>query len=154
MNYLKSFFLLSFIILGTVVSQAQIRHTFHETYNLKEIQSVSLDLEGDVKYLSWKGTSLMIEVTIQLENANKGTLNYLVKEKKRYDLKSNSTNATLSVESLHKDRKAVMTRDGTCDEYVGITVYYPDEFEVEGENTLKRTDKKAEEPAATTTGAE
>ncbi len=121
----------------------QIRHTFHNTYELEEIESIQLDVVGEVKFIKWKGTSLMTETIIELGNATKGILRHLL-NKQRYELTDNSDGTTLTIESVTKERKAVITQHGSCDEYVGITIYVPKDFEVMNDNLIVRMDKDAE----------
>ena len=123
--------------------QAQIKHTFHNTYELEEIETIELEVIGDVEFVKWKGTSLMTETIIELGNATKGILRHLL-NKQRYDLADASEGTMLRIESVTKERKAVITRSGTCDEHVGIIIYVPKDFEVRSNNLLVRVEKTME----------
>ncbi len=135
--------------------QAQLRETFHNVYMLDEIETVEIDVTGDVQFLKWDGKTLMVETIVELGNANKGMMRYLIQKKKRYDLKSQSSNKTLTVESTMKERQALITQNGSCDEYVGVIFYVPQDYNIVNDNLLEKGEEEEAEPAAeATTGDE
>lgn len=139
-KYIIPFFLFVFFSLSL---QAQIKHTFHNTYELEEIETIELEVVGEIEFVKWKGTSLMTETIIELGNATKGILRHLL-NKQRYDLTDASEGTMLRIESVTKERKAVITRSGTCDEHVGVIIYVPKDFEVRNDNLLVRVEKNME----------
>lgn len=143
MNKLKCI-IPSFLFLFIALSlQGQIRHTFHNTYELEEIETIELEVVGNVEFIKWKGTSLMAETVIELGNATKGILRHLL-NKQRYELADNSDGTTLHIESVMKERKAVITQQGSCDEQVDVIIYVPKNFEVRGNNLIVRVEKNLE----------
>ncbi len=147
MNALKNTIALVIFILLGFSSQAQLRETFHEVYDLNDIESIEVNLDGDISFLKWKGTTLMAETIVELGNATKGVLRYLIK-KQRYEITSDSDGSTLKLESFDKERKAVVTRDGACDEYIGVIIYVPEDYEVVSDNLIVKS--TAESDSATT----
>ena len=123
--------------------QAQIKHTFHNTYELEEIETIELEVVGEVEFVKWKGTSFMAETVIELGNATKGILRHLM-NKQRYDLTDASEGTMLRIESVTKERKTVITQIGTCEEHVGVIIYVPKDFEVRNNNLLVRVEKTLE----------
>ncbi len=131
-----------FLLIG-VSSQAQLRETFHDVYDLEEIESIELELKGDVKFLKWKGTNLMMETIVELGNATKGIFRHLIK-KQRYELTAESNGSTLKVASFDQDRKAVITQDGSCDESVEVIVYVPEDYMVKSDNLIVKGDEEVD----------
>lgn len=143
MNILKAIITISILSIG-IVASAQIKQTIHNTYKVKKINSVELDILGDIQFKKWDGTYLMTETQISLSNVSKGMLQHLIK-KKRYELSSSYEETTLKIESVAKERKQIITRQGECKEKVTIIIYVPKYFDVQGENTLVRTGDFSEE---------
>ncbi len=132
-----------FMLFAAFTAQGQVTKTFHETYSLEDISSVELDVAGEVTLLRWHGTTLMAETNIRLENATTSILRHLSTKKKRYDLQSEVAGEQLIVSSVDKERKTIMTQSGTCDEYVNITIYVPEEFKIESKTRLVRVEESS-----------
>jgi len=75
-----------------------------------------------------------------LGNATKGILRHLI-NKQRYDLEDNTDGTTLSIMSVTKERKAVITQNGSCDEKVSVVIYVPNDFDIKNDNLLVRNEK-------------
>ncbi len=132
---------------------AQLRETFHDVYDLEEIETVELKVKGDVKFLKWKGTNLMMETIVELGNATRGILRYLIK-KQRYELVSDSDGSRLTVASFDQERKAVITQDGSCDEYIGVIIYIPEDYEVHSDSLIVKSGVSLNEEEPVVTGDE
>ncbi len=122
----------------TLVSlNAQVIQQFHESYEINEVTDIKVDIEGEVEYVKWKGRALMVESYIRLENGSSAIMRHFLK-KGRYNIISDESETRLVVESEFKNRQAIVTPNGTCDEIVQIKVFYPDIFKHDGSGNFHR----------------
>lgn len=138
MNRLRTFLsILVFCVIGFSTS-AQVKQTLHKTYEVKKINTIELDVAGNVEFKKWNGTSLMVKTQISLGNATERMLQHLIR-KKRYNLEVTTDDKVLTLTSIVKERKQIITQMGECREDVDILIYVPKNFEVSSTTTLSRT---------------
>lgn len=121
-------------------SYAQLEKIVHQTFEVGENQSISLDLVGEVSVVPWAGNNVMVETHIQLYDASPSILRHFLEKEKRYSIEMTSTNSELTLFSFDKERKDIRTKQGVCTEIVKVKVFIPEEFEKQNDSTLVKTD--------------
>ncbi len=105
MKPLKAYITVALLIGAFAIAVGQqVEKTLVKSFNLQGLQSVQLDLKGEVDVQEWDNDILRIQMTIGLENGNETQLKALIKAH-RYYLKSKieSDEFIVFAPALHKE---------------------------------------------------
>ena len=124
--------LLSCIFIFT--ANAQKGKTFFNTFEVAEINTVQLQIPDDIIVEKWVNkTSILIETNVSLTNVSDPVYKHHMKSG-RYDLTELDDEGTELIIAPKRPNRPVI--DGV--EYITVTVYIPEEFELVNEKTLVR----------------
>ncbi len=87
MNSLKAFLTIFTLIFAITIATSQSEKTLVKSFNLKGMQEVVLDLDGDVEVREWKNSIMRVQLTVMIEKGNDALLKSLVRTG-RYNLYS------------------------------------------------------------------
>ena len=87
MKSLKAFLTVFTLIFAITIATSQSEKTLVKSFNLKGMQVVELDVDGDVEVIEWDNTIMRIQLTIMIDRGNESTLKSLVRAG-RYNLYS------------------------------------------------------------------
>ena len=87
MNSLKAFLTIFTLIFAITIATSQSEKTLVKSFNLKGMQVVVLDLDGEVEVREWDNTFMRVQLTIVIEKGNDSMLKNLVRSG-RYNLYS------------------------------------------------------------------
>ena len=87
MNSLKAFLTIFTLIFAITIATSQSEKTLVKSFNLKGMQVVVLDLDGEVEVREWKNSIMRVQLTIMIERGNDSMLKSLVRAG-RYNLYS------------------------------------------------------------------
>lgn len=119
-------------MLSSVVMLAQFSKTVHNSFEADEVNTISLDLAGEVSVEEWAGNTVLVETQIRLYNASKGIFNHFVETEGRYDVLAEVSEGHLNIYSKDKVRKVVQTKNGQTTEEILVRVLIPKKFSGEG----------------------
>ena len=126
----------------------------YQVFNVDSAKTVSLDITGIYEIHTWAGSSILVENNIQIWDASREILSYLIKDG-RYDLTMDSTSGPTPVEmeifTKNKERKPIKRPDGKkCLELAVAKIFIPDTFIVSEDRKLLT--RKKEEALEESTG--
>lgn len=111
----------------------------HQTFDVTGIDEIHLDIYGEVELVSWSGSKIMSETTVELAGAPKHVLEFFVKEKKRYDIEEILGADFYVLQSVEKEHREISYKGVTCEEKVRVRLFIPEDFEIlEGGTVLRR----------------
>lgn len=123
-------------------AQAQLEKVMHQTFEVGNMEGISLDLVGEYDIEKWAGNTIMTETKVELYEASPAILNHFVSKDKRYEILADTLNNQLVLSSLDKERKPIRTKTQECPEIVHVRVFVPDTFEMTGDSTQTLVRKK------------
>lgn len=129
--------------------QAQMEKTLYQVVEVDSAQTVSLDIVGIYEIHSWAGSSILVESNIQIWDASREILGYLIKSG-RYDIAIDSaagpTPKEVKIFTKNRERKPIKRLDGQkCLEIATTKLFIPDTFIIsEDKKSLIRREKPAE----------
>ena len=127
MNQLAKSLLLAFFLLP-LLSSAQNRKVFHETFEIDSVKVIYFDILDSLIVEHWAGDVVLSETKIRVLNASRGILNHLV-ENGRYSVETKLTQDTFSMVSTNRERQQMNTPDGRImAEEVFIRVFIPEDY--------------------------
>lgn len=129
-------FLFSFLFLFNLC-HAQLEESIHQSFEIDEINSISINLKGDVAIQTWAGNTILTETKVKLYDASPGILNHFVKLG-RYEIEAKPTSSNIYLTSKDIIRRPIRTKKGECYEEVKVQVFLPDDFVGETETVWKR----------------
>lgn len=135
-------FSLSFFIFST--AQAQLEKVMHQTFEVGEVETISLDLVGEYDVEEWAGNTIMTETKVQLYEASPAILNHFVTKAKRYEISADTLDRNLLLASMDKERKPIRTKTQECYELVKLKIFVPDTFEMTGDSVRTLVKKKVD----------
>ena len=129
---LRSWIVLSFLLLFAFGVVAQMERTMYQVFEIDSAQIVRFEITGEYSVEEWAGNSILVETTVQLWDANKEILGHFIKEG-RYDLVADSTTdphpRDVRIYTKFIDRKPLKRRDGQkCLEIAVTKIFVPDTF--------------------------
>ncbi len=139
--------LLLLILLSGKV-HAQMERTMYQVFDVDSAKTVDLDIVGIYEIHTWAGSSILIESNIQIWDASREILNFLIKDG-RYNVAMDSsagpTPAEMKVFTKYKQRKPIKRQDGqACLEIATTKIFIPDTFIIsEDKKRLTRKEKPA-----------
>jgi len=141
MKTIKAFLTIFTLIFAITIATSQAEKTLVKSFNLKGMQVVELDLDGEVEVIEWKNSIMRVQLNIVLEMGNESTLKSLVRSG-RYNLYSKVSDEDFKI--FAPGTKKGMTISGqNLNENVTYIVYAP-------ENVIVRMAGEASSDAETT----
>ncbi len=135
---IRVLFLLAFSCLFTPAF-AQLEKTLHQTFEVKEVKNISVNIPAGYELLSWPGDVILVETNVKLEQANAAIMNYVV-ENGRYLIQfegKKDGNYILSYKNPSPQK--LKTKFGICDEVVNIRIFVPESFDISDKAQVRRT---------------
>lgn len=136
-NIMSKLIPLAMLMLFALTAEAQLQKILHQSFEIEEINSISLDLHGEYELEKWAGNTILTETSIQLYDANPNILKFLIKNG-RYEIESDSEGETFKLESKDKQRRSIKTKEGECFEFVNLKIFIPEDFDITDTKNLKR----------------
>ncbi len=133
------------------MASAQMERTMYQVFNVDSAKTISLDIVGIYEIHTWAGNSILIENNIQIWDASREILGYLIKNG-RYDVTMDSSAGPTPVEmkiyTKIKERKPIKRPDGQkCLEIATAKIFIPDVFLVsEDKRVLTRKETVEKKP--------
>jgi len=141
MNSLKAFLTIFTLIFAITIAISQSEKTLVKSFNLKGMQVVVLDLDGDVEVIEWNNTIMRVQLTIIIDRGNDSMLKNLVRSG-RYNLYSKISDEDFKI--FAPGMKKIMKVSGQdLNENISYLVYAP-------ENVIVRMAGEASTDAETT----
>ena len=125
---LRTILLPSLMLFAVSVMNAQFSKTVHNSFEANEVNTISLDLAGDVTVEEWAGNTVLVETQIRLYNASKGIFTHFLEKEGRYDVLAEINEGELRIYSKDKVRKVIQTKNGQSTEEVLVRVLIPKQF--------------------------
>ena len=141
MKSIKAFLTIFTLIFAITIATSQSEKTLVKSFNLKGMQVVELDLDGDVEVIEWKNTIIRIQLKIVLEKGNESMLKSLVRSG-RYNLYSKISDDDFKI-FAPETKKGIKIGDQDINENISYTVYAP-------KNVIVRMAGEASTDAVTT----
>jgi len=129
------FFLLVFFTSSSLT--AQLKQTVHQTFDIEDAKSVSIDLTGEYEIVQWAGNTIMTHTYIELSDARPSILAYYM-DKGRYEIKGLATGDQYAIIANDKVRRPIRFKDLECYEYTKVKIFIPDDFVIVSNNSLVR----------------
>lgn len=131
MKYLPSLLFLCLLACSSNVV-AQMERTMYQVFEVDSAQTVKFEVAGEYQVLEWAGNSILIETNVQIWDASREILGYLIKDG-RYDLATDSTAGPnpkhMRIFTKHLERKPIKRPDGQkCLEIAVTKIFVPDTF--------------------------
>ncbi len=149
----KTTFLLAGLLLACQSrGLAQMEKTLYQVFEVDSTKTVELDIVGIYEVHTWAGNSILVETNIQIWEASREILGFLIKDG-RYDVAMDSsagpTPREMKIFTKHKERKPIKRLDGQkCLEIATAKFFIPDTFFVsEDKKLLTRKEEKPKEAA-------
>lgn len=137
--------LMSFLFFA-LNANAQLQKILHQSFEIEEVNSISLDLYGEYEIEKWAGNTILTETHIQLFDATPSILRFFV-EQGRYEIEGSLNNETsFTMASKDKERRSLKTKEGECYEFIKVRILVPEEFTITNEKSLVRNTEQEELP--------
>lgn len=124
MKSLKAFLTVFTLIFAITIATSQAEKTLVKSFNLKGMQVVELDLDGDIEVREWDNTIMRIQLTIMIERGNDSTLKSLVRAG-RYNLYSEIGDEDFKI-FAPGTKKEMKVGSQELNENISYTVYAPE----------------------------
>ncbi|MBP6812040.1 MAG: hypothetical protein KA138_11000 [Saprospiraceae bacterium] len=138
-----------FLVIGNNAVNAQMERTMYQVFEVDSAKTIALDIVGIYEVHTWAGSSVLVETNIQIWDASREILGFLIKDG-RYDVSMDSsagpTPTELKIFTKIKERKPIKRLDGQkCLEIATAKIFIPDTFIIsEDKKLLTRKEKPAE----------
>lgn len=127
-------------------ANAQLQKILHQSFEIEEVNAISLDIHGEYEIEKWAGNTILTETHIQLYDASPSVLRFFV-EQGRYDIKGELSGETnFSMVSKDKIRKTMKVGENECYEFIKVRILVPEDFTVSNKKSLVRVSDELEEP--------
>ena len=130
--------LLIFFSCGTAT--AQLEKIVHQTFDIGENKSISLNIAGEVTVIPWAGNTVMTETKIELYDASPSIFNHFLEVERRYEIQADTSANGIQLFSFDQERRDIRTKNGACPEIVQVKIFIPEEFEKKDEVTLVKAE--------------
>lgn len=138
-----SFFILCLFTFSN--AQAQLEEVMHQTFEVGDMDGISLDLVGEYAIEKWAGNTIMTETKVKLYDASPAILNHFVNKDKRYEILADTLSSRLVLSSFDKERKPIRrSKETECFEEVNVRIFVPDTFEMTSDSTKTLVRKKVD----------
>ena len=139
MRYL---FILAIGLFSTQTLSAQLSQVIHQTFDIDEVEAISLDIVGEYEIEKWAGNTVMTETSIQIYDATPSIFKHFVKAG-RYEILGENNEANYQLSSKDTDRRTIRTKRGDCYEFIKIRVFIPEDFDIVDQKQLVRSVEEA-----------
>ena len=137
--YKKIFHLLFFVILFASSAKAQLEKTIHQTFEVKDLATISINLISDsTLIIPWAGNTILTETKVELYDASPSILAHFMDKEQRYVIQADTSGNGIQLYNVNQERKPIRTQQGECFEQVRIRVFVPEDFKQENSSTLVR----------------
>lgn len=134
---MRVLFLLVFSCLLTPAF-AQLEKTLHQTFEVKEVKAITVNIPADYEVLSWPGDVILVETNVKLEQANAAIMSYVV-ENGRYQIQfEGNKDGSYLMSYKNPNPQKLKTKFGLCDEVVNIRIFVPESFEISDKTQIRR----------------
>ena len=135
----KIFHLILFIVFFSKIANAQLEKTIHQTFEVKNLTSISLNLISDSTIvIPWAGNTILTETKVELYDASPSILAHFMDKEHRYAIQADTTGKAIQLYNVNQERKPIHTKHGECFERVRIRVFVPEDFKQEDTSRLVR----------------
>ncbi len=134
---MRFLFLLTVGLLSFQTINAQLSQVIHQTFDIDEATSISLNLVGEYEIEKWPGNTIMTETSVQIYDATPSILKHFISAG-RYEILGESTDDSYGLTAKDSERKAIQTRRGDCYEFIKMRVFVPEDFDVVDQKNLVR----------------
>ena len=124
MKSLKAFLTIFTLIFAIAIASSQSEKTLVKSFNLKGMQVVVLDLDGEIEVKEWNKPIMRIQLTIVIEKGHESTLKSLVRAG-RYNLYSKVTDEDFEI-FAPGTKKEMKISGQDLNENITYTVYAPE----------------------------
>ncbi|MCF8443108.1 MAG: hypothetical protein K9H23_22420 [Saprospiraceae bacterium] len=128
-----SFLLLPLLLTVAPIQAQHAEKTLVKSFNLNGQNAVFLDLDGDVKVITWNEPQMRIQMTITLQNGSETMLKSLVTSG-RYNLNPSEENGAYSIIAPGLDRQIKLGNGQLLGEQISYEVYAPKEVTISTRN--------------------
>lgn len=109
---------------------AQVVRTVHQAFPMDKVYTqVHIDIGYPFKYEPWAGDYVLVETTINLNNATKSLMDFF-QESGRYKVEQYKYQAGAGFRMKKMIRRPIQTSKGICEENVLIRLYVPEHLKV------------------------
>jgi hypothetical protein len=127
-------------LLMAAQATAQMERTMYQVFEVDSAKTISLDIAGIYEIHTWAGSSILVENNIQIWDASREILGFLIKDG-RYDVTMDSSAGPMPKEmkifTKHRERKPIKRPDGQkCLEIATTKFFIPDVFLVSDDKRL------------------
>ena len=127
---MRKFILLAiFSFIGTFYADAQIVKTLHKTYDIGAVANLTFEVVGEYEVIPWAGSSVLIETTIELYDANINIYKHFLKAG-RYNIDLALSDHSAAFVSHDKVRNEIKLSGHQCWEIVKYIIRIPEEFDI------------------------
>ncbi|MFQ5445652.1 MAG: hypothetical protein ACE5FF_01855 [Saprospiraceae bacterium] len=134
---MKSLIFFALCVLASVPASAQLEKTLHQTFDLADAKSLSIDVLGEYTIEPWASSYLMTETHVALFGASPSILTHFVEEEQRYLLDSEINNGQFKLVNHNNKREDAHTHLGTLTEVVKVKIFVPEKFlPADGSDTI------------------
>ena len=127
-------------LLFSLSVQAQLERKIHQTFEIKEdVNTVALDLLDSYEVEKWAGNNIMTVAKIELTGGANHILDFFVKQG-RYEMEMKEKETSASLTTVKKERKEMNWKNGLVYELVTIKMYVPEDFDLAGEQLVRKAD--------------
>ena len=137
MRYLITICLMSLFVMS---AQSQTVRRFHQNFDVEEIESIDIQVKGNVQVNTWAGNTILVEVNITTANGSAAVLNMLQKEG-RYDLDLKKNGLSGQVENKMTHQQNIKVKGVEMDETIEYTISIPDSFRAENVEVMRNFKK-------------
>lgn len=131
-------FITAFLWINLVtLTQGQVKKILHQSVELETFNKVTLDLVGEYEIVEWAGNSILVETNIELYSASRNVYNSF-KDAGRYDIKADTLDQLVHLESVDKERRPIKYKGNECFEIVRVRILIPEDFEIIDQKNLAR----------------
>ena len=127
-------------LLFSLSVQAQLERVIHQTFEIKEdVNMISLDLLDSYEIEKWAGNNIMTVAKIELTGGANHILDFFVKQG-RYEMEMKEEETSAALTTIKKERKDMNWKNGLVYELVTIKMYVPEDFELAGEQLVRKAE--------------
>lgn len=118
-----------FLLTAVLATGQTVEKTLVKSFNLEELQNVTIDLPGSVEVKTWESPTMRIQLTISLPNSNVALLKTLV-QYGRYNLLASRENDAVKIFAPGL-KKPVKVGTSNLDERLSFMVFAPEGVQIE-----------------------
>ena len=117
---------------------AQLEKTLHQTFEVKDVKNIRVNLPSEYEVLAWPGDVILVETNVKLEQANAAIMNYVFENGRYQILFEGQKEGNFQMSYKNPNPQRLKTKFGLCDELVNIRIFVPESFDVSDKTLLRR----------------